>query len=152
MPQVRIVIVRHCLRVDIKQMQSEKVMVNARMIDQEARGRRDNLFFHSIQEQENISKTISASFEDELQDDIQYSGKVEVLMMYILLSMCTRNWYIISDKKTDMKKAKKHYIHTDAARLLLDHGPDIDARSVYGKMELCDGHIGKEEEGGCLMK
>ena len=77
MPQVRIVIVRHCLRVDIKQMQSEKVMVNARMIDQEARGRRDNLFFHSIQEQkeENICKTISASFEDELQDDIQEKWK-----------------------------------------------------------------------------
>ena len=50
------------LRGDIKQMQSRKVKLDARMINQEARGRRDNLIFHGIQEQkeENVCKTISA--------------------------------------------------------------------------------------------
>ena len=42
-------------------MELEKVKLNARMIDQEARGSRDNLIFHGIQEkkEENVCETIS---------------------------------------------------------------------------------------------
>ena len=57
------------LRGDIKSMQSEKEKLNSRLIDQEARGRRDNLLFHGIPEQkeENVCETISTFLKDKLQ-------------------------------------------------------------------------------------